>query len=77
MLVSDDGIAVLADFGLASLADADPSLSRSNYASTTGIKGTVNWMALELLDACEDSTATTKPTTASDVWALGCLILVG
>ncbi|KZT40779.1 kinase-like protein [Sistotremastrum suecicum HHB10207 ss-3] len=75
VLVSEDGVAVLADFGLASLADADPSLSRSHHASTTGIKGTVNWMAPELLDACEDSNATTKPTTASDVWALGCLIL--
>lgn len=75
ILVSDKGTAILADFGLSRLLEADPMLSNQNYTSTSGLKGTINWIAPELLGHEADSSPKASPE--SDVWSMGCVILVG
>lgn len=74
--MTDQGTPVLADFGLASLAENEPSLNpthESVTSRTTGnLRGSPRWMAPELLGT--DSSP--KSTFATDVWAYGCLILV-
>ncbi|KZT36003.1 kinase-like protein [Sistotremastrum suecicum HHB10207 ss-3] len=76
VFMTDQGTPVLADFGLASLAENEPSLNpthESVTSRTTGnLRGSPRWMAPELLGT--DSSP--KSTFATDVWAYGCLILV-
>ncbi|KIM60731.1 hypothetical protein SCLCIDRAFT_123603 [Scleroderma citrinum Foug A] len=67
VLVSPDGYAVLADFGLSSLACS--SLASNMSTSFTG--GTVRWMAPEVM---KDPTA--KATVEGDIWAFGMTALV-
>lgn len=70
IMISPYGIPLLADFGL-SLA-----LSQSQYTSgttATTTKGTVRWMAIELL-VPNDSGIPTKHDEKSDVWAFGMVI---
>ncbi|KZV87351.1 kinase-like protein, partial [Exidia glandulosa HHB12029] len=62
ILVSDNGVARLADFGITSVLCDYPA------PSSTGA-GTFRWMAPELL---RDSF---RLTFASDIWAFGCVIL--
>lgn len=66
MLVSDEGVARICDFGFARML-AEHSTS---YSEHTSMKGTVRWMAPELLS--EDDA---RHTTHSDVWAFGCLCI--
>ncbi|KAJ7057682.1 kinase-like domain-containing protein, partial [Mycena amicta] len=62
VLVNSSGHAVLADFGLSSIAESKILLS----TSTTKIGGTVRWQAPELFDG-------NKNSFSSDVYAFGCV----
>lgn len=74
ILVSDEGTAVLADFGLARLVDSDSVLSNDAFTSTnTGARGTIRWMAPEIACALDSSSNSTRE---SDIWSFGCVILV-
>ncbi|KZV78773.1 kinase-like protein, partial [Exidia glandulosa HHB12029] len=64
VLVSDDGVARLCDFGLSRL------LENSQSTRQTGAKGTLRWMAPELV--LEDDA---RHTYSSDIWACGCLCI--
>ena len=65
-MVSDDGRALLTDFGFSHLAGASLSLAAEQHAG-----GTLRWMAPEyLLDEC-------IITPSGDVWAFGMTMLVG
>ena len=61
MLVSNDGHALLTDFGFSHLSEASFSLAVEQRQG-----GTLNWMAPEYLEMNEP-----KMTTAGDVWAFG------
>ncbi|KAH0829093.1 kinase-like domain-containing protein, partial [Lanmaoa asiatica] len=63
ILISDGGQAVLADFGLSIV------LEMSGF-TTKNTPGTLRYMAPELL-AESTTSAATRPTTATDVWAFG------
>ncbi|KZV80608.1 kinase-like protein [Exidia glandulosa HHB12029] len=66
VLVSDDGVARLCDFGFSSMrAEHAPIIS-----SDSSMKGTYRWMAPELF--AHDRARHTKQ---SDIWASGCLFL--
>lgn len=73
--MTDDNVPVLADFGLATLVENDPSLSPTHEmitsTTTASLRGTPRWMAPELLMI--DSQ---KSNNETDVWAFGCFILV-
>ncbi|KZV81568.1 kinase-like protein, partial [Exidia glandulosa HHB12029] len=65
ILVADDGTARLCDFGFAKvLAEVSSSLT-----SQSTLKGTLRWMAPELIDE-EDA----RHTVWSDIWAFGCVL---
>ncbi|KZV95668.1 kinase-like protein, partial [Exidia glandulosa HHB12029] len=64
VLISDDGVARLSDFGLSRL------LEDSQSTTDTGVKGATRWMAPELL--LEYSA---QLSYASDIWACGCLLI--
>jgi len=66
MLVSNDGHALLTDFGFSHLAEASFSLAVEQRPG-----GTLNWMAPEYLEGDEFTM-----TTAGDVWAFGMIALV-
>lgn len=59
--MSDDGRALITDFGLSHIGVATTK-------QTTTCGGTTRWMAPELLDDILD-----KPTKECDVWSFGCL----
>ncbi|KAG8958011.1 general transcription repressor [Tulasnella sp. 408] len=65
VLINDRIEAVLCDFGLARLADGQPS----GLTTTKTIKGSTRYMSPELVE--ENGTH----TLSSDVWAYGCLAL--
>ncbi|KAF8162035.1 kinase-like domain-containing protein [Mycena galopus ATCC 62051] len=67
ILVKDDGVCCLADFGIAVLAEMHVSWTIS---STTSIQGAVRWLAPELLDPEHRP----KPSTTRDIYSLGCTI---
>ncbi|KZV81820.1 kinase-like protein [Exidia glandulosa HHB12029] len=67
ILVSRDGIARIADFGLSRVCSE--AIAGGSAALTTA-KGTYRWMAPELL-ATDDA----QNTVESDVWASGCVVL--
>lgn len=75
VLMADDNVPVLADFGLATLVENDPSLGPTHEmitsTTTASLRGTPRWMAPELLMI--DSQ---KSNNETDVWAFGCFILV-
>ncbi|KAE9384827.1 kinase-like protein, partial [Gymnopus androsaceus JB14] len=64
ILVSDLGQCRLADFGLAGMMSALQTLSSS---TADGTRGSIRWMAPELF-------TTSKPSTVTDMYALGCTI---
>ncbi|KZS95412.1 kinase-like protein [Sistotremastrum niveocremeum HHB9708] len=68
ILVSDDGKALLADFGLARLVDNDDELA----STTAGLRGTIRWMAPEVACALGRSS---NPARESDIWGFGCVVL--
>ena len=71
VLIGDDGSPLLADFGLASFLQNEQNLNSLTFTAgtTSDMKGSPRWMSKELLEG-------SKPTMPSDMWALGCLILV-
>ncbi|KZT32461.1 kinase-like protein, partial [Sistotremastrum suecicum HHB10207 ss-3] len=73
ILISDEGSALLADFGLARLSEADPWLS-SLHSNGGDAGGTTRWMAPELCPD-DDMEPATKSTTETDIWALGCIFV--
>jgi serine/threonine protein kinase len=64
---------MIADFGLTTIL-FNPGVSYATNTSVT-MKGTVPWMAPELLDPLEFGLKHSKSTKSSDVYALGMLIL--
>ncbi|KZV87337.1 kinase-like protein, partial [Exidia glandulosa HHB12029] len=62
ILVCDDGVACIADFGVSAVLAQYP-------AQNATPAGTFRWMAPELLQ--DDS----RVTWASDMWAYGCVIM--
>ena len=77
ILILDDGSACIADFGLSTLLT---ELGGSTFATSFHDRGTVRWMAPELL-ACEAPENETEdafhvlPTTDSDVYSFGGVML--
>ncbi|KAF7771752.1 hypothetical protein Agabi119p4_6063 [Agaricus bisporus var. burnettii] len=65
ILVSDDGRALIADFGISSI------VLPTKLASTQLSSGTMRWMAPELFTGEEESRPTM--TLKSDIWSLGCV----
>ncbi|KZT37246.1 kinase-like protein, partial [Sistotremastrum suecicum HHB10207 ss-3] len=71
VFVTDQGRPVLADFGLSRLSEVDAVFSTKSAASSaTGFQGTARYMARELFNPVPP-----KPTKATDIWALGCVIM--
>ncbi|KAJ7141696.1 kinase-like domain-containing protein [Mycena crocata] len=68
ILVDDAGHACLTDFGLTVLSDATTT-------QTNNGAGSVRWMAPETLDPSAYGLQNHLPTTASDIYAFGCLCL--
>lgn len=63
---------MLADFGLSRLSELDAVFTNESVtSSTTEIRGTARYMAPEFFTEKPD-----KPSQATDVWALGCVMLV-
>lgn len=69
MLVSADGTAFVADFGLSHALAPTTALP----ATTGGAKGSLRWMAPELLDGSFDGMPFTKE---ADIWAFGMTLYV-
>lgn len=66
------GIPKLADFGQSrALNNSQAVLKTTEYSRE---KGTVHWMAYELLDFIEDANAQVICTKESDIWAFGMVI---
>lgn len=72
ILISDDGHALLADFGLMNVA-LDFEASCADTSALIG--GTTRWMSPELLVPEKFGSLDGKPTKASDMYALGMVIL--
>ncbi|KLO08209.1 kinase-like protein [Schizopora paradoxa] len=72
ILVSDGGEPLLADFGLS------VSSSSTSLGDTTchGEKGSLRWMARELLSTPFNSSALPKHTKMTDMWSFGMVISV-
>ena len=68
VLVKADGGACIADFGLSRLLTA---IGGPAFVTSRQNKGTVRWMAPELLQDLDN----TGPTTRSDVYSFGSLML--
>ncbi|KZS88307.1 kinase-like protein [Sistotremastrum niveocremeum HHB9708] len=69
IFISDDGTAMLADFGLSRSTWGGSFVATPGLTTTsTGIKGSLRWTAPELLEK-------PKATQASDMWAVGCILL--
>ena len=66
MLVTRKGVAQLCDFGLVRLIHDQMA---TGLTTTTAHTGTARYLSLELVETEEGTT----PTTASDIWALGCV----
>ncbi|KAJ7255964.1 kinase-like domain-containing protein, partial [Mycena rebaudengoi] len=69
ILINDNWSACLADFGLTSLSEASAATHSSNRA------GTVRWMAPELLAPERFGHHKFSRTSASDIYAFGCVCL--
>ncbi|KAF9448430.1 kinase-like protein [Macrolepiota fuliginosa MF-IS2] len=72
ILVSSDGSACLADFGLSSMVDAQ-ILRWTSLDTMTQTGGTVRWEAPELMDEQDDGSSP-KPTFSSDIYSLACVM---
>ncbi|KAF9459862.1 kinase-like domain-containing protein, partial [Collybia nuda] len=70
ILVTDNGRACLADFGLSSVTDAQ-ILNWTSHSSVGSKGGTVRWQAPELFDF--DGDTLVHNTKASDIYSLSCV----
>lgn len=61
--MSDEGKALLCDFGLSAMADG----SGLDKSSTLRMSGSLQWMSIELISSDEPGSEITK---SSDIWAL-------
>lgn len=68
VLISDEGHALISDFGYTHL-----DKSSFNLTVSPPCGGTLNWMAPEILDPTEQENVC---SVGSDVWAFGMTILV-
>ena len=69
ILVNEDNVAKIADFGTAKLILNKDSSCRDNIAITSkSLKGTPYWMAPEVLRR-------TGHNFSADIWSLGCTVL--
>lgn len=68
LFIDAKGTTKIGEFGLAALCDPF-----SSFVPSVSLSGLVRWLSPELLDMDLDSEV--KPTTASDIWALGCVFL--
>jgi len=66
VLISDTGDALLTDFGFSRIVNSSFNIS---VPSHDGMKGTINWMAPEMVDPA-------KVSAEADVWAFGMTTLV-
>ncbi|KAF9446698.1 kinase-like protein [Macrolepiota fuliginosa MF-IS2] len=64
VLVSDEGRAMIGDFGISRVATTNPTYTDSP-------NGTPRWQAPELL--CNSAEQNVRGTVQSDIWSLGCL----
>lgn len=72
ILITQEGHACLADFGLLTMA-SDPTIPIASGSSIKG--GTTRWMSPELLDPDQFGIKDSRPTKESDSYALGMVIL--
>jgi serine/threonine protein kinase len=68
VLIDEDKIARLTDFGVATVLHN--SSTTGNTKTGSGVGGTVRWMAPELHQLDFDDQDNAKPSAASDVYAL-------
>jgi serine/threonine protein kinase len=68
VLISDEGVAQLCDFGLVSVAEWG---GPTGINTSTPFAGTMRYEAYELLGSKENRDP--RPTFASDVYAFGCV----
>ncbi len=68
ILISPDGSACLADFGLSSIVDPDV-LRWTSLKTITKAGGTARWEAPELMDELEDGTSP-RPTFLSGIYSV-------
>lgn len=71
ILISQDGRARLADFGLLTIV-SDPTYFTTSNSTLTG--GTIRWMGPELLDPEKFGLDNSRPTKESDCYALGMVV---
>lgn len=65
ILTTKEGIVKVADFGVATRLDDEPS---NNKMPSSAFAGTPYWMAPEVIEMRENI------TTACDIWSLGCTV---
>ncbi|KZS96551.1 kinase-like protein, partial [Sistotremastrum niveocremeum HHB9708] len=79
ILMSDSGVPLVGDFGLATLQTGDSEITGATFASvsTATQGGTMRYMAPELFSESDPETSgrSSKPSYQSDVWAFGCVLL--
>jgi serine/threonine protein kinase len=69
VLISEDRRACLTDFGLATLA-----YYTASFTGTSSVRGTLRWMAPELLSAESPDADAGRPSVSADVYALAMVI---
>ncbi|KLO19298.1 WD40 repeat-like protein [Schizopora paradoxa] len=72
ILISEAGKPLLADFGVSHVLAA--SMTKMCGTTMASTKGTVRWMAIELLSLSDESGVGVTPDEKSDVWAFGMTI---
>jgi serine/threonine protein kinase len=69
VLIARDGRACLTDFGLATLV-----YYTANFTGTSSLRGTLRWMAPELLSAEIGDLDAGRPSVSADMYALAMVI---
>lgn len=67
LFIDAGGITKIGEFGLAALCQPFAA-----FVPSVSFVGLSRWLSPELLDVDLDTTP--EPTTASDIWALGCVL---